>query len=135
MPDLFDPLHVKSWNLPNRLVMAPLTRNRAGEGMVPGDLAVEYYAQRASRRPDHHRGHPAQRRRPGLPRTPPASTPPSRSRAGAAVADAVHAKGGRIVVAADARRPRRAPRQQGRPGDRSRRARWRRRTRCSPPTA
>ena len=48
MPDLFDSLTVKSWNLPHRVVMAPLTRNRAdGEG-VPGDLAVEYYAQRAS---------------------------------------------------------------------------------------
>src|SRR4051794_14443384 len=48
MPDLFDPLRVKSWELPNRLVMAPLTRNRATEGMVPDDLAVEYYRQRAS---------------------------------------------------------------------------------------
>ena len=48
MPDLFDPLRVKSWELPSRLVMAPLTRNRAIEGMVPGDLAVEYYRQRAS---------------------------------------------------------------------------------------
>ena len=37
-----------SWDLPNRLVMAPLTRNRATEGMVPGDLAVEYYRQRAT---------------------------------------------------------------------------------------
>src|SRR5438874_4564303 len=34
--------------LPNRFVMAPLTRNRAVEGLVPGPLAVEYYAQRAS---------------------------------------------------------------------------------------
>lgn len=47
MADLFDPLNVGAWTLPNRLVMAPLTRNRA-EGMVPGDLAVEYYSQRAS---------------------------------------------------------------------------------------
>ena len=28
--------------------MAPLTRNRAGEGNVPGDMTIEYYAQRAS---------------------------------------------------------------------------------------
>src|SRR6476659_3426567 len=48
MPDLFDPLRVRNWDLPNRLVMAPLTRNRAAEGMVPSDLAVEYYRQRAS---------------------------------------------------------------------------------------
>ena len=35
MPDLFDPLRVKSWDLPNRLVMAPLTRNRADRGHGP----------------------------------------------------------------------------------------------------
>lgn len=47
MADLFDTLTAGAWTLPNRLVMAPLTRNRA-KGTVPGDLAVEYYAQRAS---------------------------------------------------------------------------------------
>src|SRR3954447_6340109 len=47
MADLFEPLNVGAWTLPNRLVMAPLTRNRA-DGTVPGDLAVEYYSQRAS---------------------------------------------------------------------------------------
>ncbi|CAN5365051.1 alkene reductase [soil metagenome] len=47
MPDLFDSVTVRSWDLPNRLVMAPLTRNRA-KGTVPGDLQAEYYAQRAS---------------------------------------------------------------------------------------
>lgn len=34
--------------LPNRLVMAPMTRNRAGAGNVPGDLVRRYYEQRAS---------------------------------------------------------------------------------------
>ena len=34
--------------LPNRVVMAPMTRSRAGEGDVPGDLAVTYYKQRAT---------------------------------------------------------------------------------------
>ncbi|MGB5473982.1 MAG: alkene reductase [Gammaproteobacteria bacterium] len=34
--------------LPNRVVMAPLTRNRAGEGNVPQAMNVEYYRQRAS---------------------------------------------------------------------------------------
>src|SRR3954454_23876435 len=48
MPDLFDSIRVGGCELPNRLVMAPLTRNRATEGMVPGHLAVEYYAQRES---------------------------------------------------------------------------------------
>ena len=35
MPDLFDPLAVKNWNLPHRLVMAPLTRNRATRAWSP----------------------------------------------------------------------------------------------------
>ena len=34
--------------LTNRTVMAPLTRNRAVEGLVPSPLAIEYYGQRAS---------------------------------------------------------------------------------------
>ena len=48
MTDLFAPYQLGPLPLTNRLVMAPLTRNRAGEGQVPGDLAVEYYAQRAT---------------------------------------------------------------------------------------
>jgi N-ethylmaleimide reductase len=47
MPSLFDPIKVGDLNLPNRIVMAPLTRNRS-VGLKPGDLAVEYYRQRAS---------------------------------------------------------------------------------------
>jgi N-ethylmaleimide reductase len=46
---LFEPLKLGSLTLPNRIVMAPLTRNRAiPPGMVPGPLAPEYYGQRAS---------------------------------------------------------------------------------------
>jgi N-ethylmaleimide reductase len=45
---LFEPFKLGPITLPNRLVMAPLTRNRAVEGLVPGPLAAEYYAQRAS---------------------------------------------------------------------------------------
>lgn len=45
---LFQPLQMGSLHLPNRLVMAPLTRNRAGAGNVPTPLMAEYYAQRAS---------------------------------------------------------------------------------------
>ncbi len=45
---LFEPYRLGGIELSNRLVMAPLTRNRAGPGNVPGQLAVEYYAQRAS---------------------------------------------------------------------------------------
>src|SRR3954453_9084448 len=45
---LFEPYRLGPISLPNRLVMAPLTRNRAVAGMVPSPLAVEYYGQRAS---------------------------------------------------------------------------------------
>src|SRR6201985_1806047 len=46
---LFEPFQLGPITLPNRLVMAPLTRNRAvPPGMVPSDLAVEYYGQRAT---------------------------------------------------------------------------------------
>ncbi|WEX86553.1 alkene reductase [Sinorhizobium garamanticum] len=45
---MFEPYTLGSLTLSNRIVMAPLTRNRAGPGFVPSDLAAEYYAQRAS---------------------------------------------------------------------------------------
>lgn len=45
---LFSPIQLGPHTLPNRMVMAPMTRNRAGEGNVPQALNVEYYAQRAS---------------------------------------------------------------------------------------
>ena len=48
MPTLFDPLVVGDLKLPNRVVMAPLTRLRAGPTQIPNALMAEYYAQRAS---------------------------------------------------------------------------------------
>jgi N-ethylmaleimide reductase len=46
---LFEPYKLGPITLPNRLVMAPLTRNRAvPPGMVPSPLAIDYYGQRAS---------------------------------------------------------------------------------------
>ncbi|MEO3384685.1 alkene reductase [Mesorhizobium sp. CAU 1741] len=47
MSTLFDPMTVGDLDLPNRVVMAPLTRNRSPNA-VPTDLVVEYYSQRAS---------------------------------------------------------------------------------------
>jgi N-ethylmaleimide reductase len=47
-PNLFAPFDLGGLALPNRLVMAPMTRNRAGPGNVPTALNGEYYAQRAS---------------------------------------------------------------------------------------
>lgn len=45
---LFSPIQLGNIELANRIVMAPLTRNRAGEGNVPRDLNVSYYRQRAT---------------------------------------------------------------------------------------
>ena len=47
MAALFDSLKLGSLELPNRIVMAPLTRARAGREGVPNDLMAAYYAQRA----------------------------------------------------------------------------------------
>jgi N-ethylmaleimide reductase len=46
-PDLFSPLRIGHLELPTRVVMAPLTRNRAGPDNVPTELNALYYAQRA----------------------------------------------------------------------------------------
>src|ERR1700693_304384 len=48
MATLFDPIKIGAFNLPNRIIMAPLTRSRAVNGRVPNDLMAQYYAQRAS---------------------------------------------------------------------------------------
>ncbi|MFM0204056.1 alkene reductase [Paraburkholderia fungorum] len=49
MSKLFLEARLGAYSLSHRVVMAPLTRMRAGENDVPGDLMVEYYAQRASK--------------------------------------------------------------------------------------
>jgi N-ethylmaleimide reductase len=48
MDVLFQPLQVGALTLPNRILLAPLTRCRAEDAHVPGDLMAKYYAQRAS---------------------------------------------------------------------------------------
>ncbi len=45
---LFQPLQMGNLTLPNRILMAPLTRSRAEDGHLPTSLMAEYYAQRAS---------------------------------------------------------------------------------------
>ncbi|MEX0323987.1 MAG: alkene reductase [Puniceicoccaceae bacterium] len=45
---LLEPVRIGDWDLPNRFIMAPLTRCRASEGRVPNALMAEYYAQRAT---------------------------------------------------------------------------------------
>ena len=49
MATLFDPIAVGDLKLPNRIVMAPLTRNRSsGAGRVPNEMMRDYYVQRSS---------------------------------------------------------------------------------------
>lgn len=97
MIDLFTPIKLGRNELRNRIVMAPLTRNRAGEGNVPQALNIKYYEQRASAgliiteaTPISEMGH-------GYP-----ATPGIHSDAQVAgwkqVVDAVHAKGGKIFL-------------------------------------
>jgi N-ethylmaleimide reductase len=46
--NLLSPLRIGSLQIPNRVVMAPLTRSRASQNHVPNDLMAEYYSQRAT---------------------------------------------------------------------------------------
>ncbi|MDO9710818.1 alkene reductase [Paracraurococcus lichenis] len=46
--DLFQPARLGPLTLPNRIVMAPLTRSRTGSRGIPGAMNAEYYRQRAS---------------------------------------------------------------------------------------
>ena len=48
MPTLFDPIRIGSLSLKNRIIMAPLTRSRAGISRAANALMATYYAQRAS---------------------------------------------------------------------------------------
>lgn len=48
IPNLFTPVRLGALEAPNRIIMAPLTRMRAGPDRVPSALMVEYYAQRAA---------------------------------------------------------------------------------------
>ena len=48
MADLFDPIKVGALELPNRIIMSPLTRSRSGSSRIPNELMIEYYVQRSS---------------------------------------------------------------------------------------
>ncbi|MBP2551677.1 N-ethylmaleimide reductase [Neorhizobium galegae] len=94
---LFEPYTLGSVTLSNRAVMAPLTRNRAGAGLVPSELAAEYYAQRASAGLIITEATQVSRQAQGYQDTPGLYTP-EQVAGWKRVTDAVHAKGGRIFV-------------------------------------
>jgi N-ethylmaleimide reductase len=97
MTTLFDPVRIGEIALANRIVMAPLTRNRAAPGQVASELAVEYYRQRASAGLIITEGSQVSPEGQGYIDTPGIHN--AEQVAGwRRVTDAVHAAGGRIVV-------------------------------------
>ena len=95
--EIFSPYRMGELTLPNRIVMAPMTRCRAEEDDVPGPLTVTYYAQRASAGLIISEGSQVSRQGVGY-----ARTPGIYSEAQVAgwkkVTDAVHRAGGRIFI-------------------------------------
>ena len=96
MPSLFDPLQLGALTLSNRIVMAPLTRNRS-RGLLPGPLAVDYYRQRASAGLIISEGAQINPEGQGYLDTPGIYSP-EQVEAWKRVTDAVHEAGGKIAV-------------------------------------
>lgn len=95
--DLFGPVRLFGMDLANRVVMAPMTRSRAGPGAVPGPHTAEYYAQRASAGLIVTEAIGVNAQAIGYPRTPGIYS--AEQIAGwRRVADAVHRRGGRIAA-------------------------------------
>jgi N-ethylmaleimide reductase len=94
---LFQPYDLGPLKLANRIVMAPLTRNRAAAGLVPGPFATEYYAQRASAGLIIAEATQISPQAQGYQDTPGIYTP-AQIAGWRVVTDAVHAKGGRIFL-------------------------------------
>ena len=94
---LFEPYALGHLTLANRIVMAPLTRNRAGKGFVPSEFAAEYYSQRASAGLLISEATQISQQGQGYQDTPGIYSP-AQIDGWRAVTDAVHAKGGRIFA-------------------------------------
>jgi N-ethylmaleimide reductase len=97
MATLFDPIHFGSIAAANRIVMAPLTRNRAGPGQVPTALMAKYYEQRASAGLIVAEATQISPTAQGYFATPGIYTP-AQVKGWARVTEGVHAKGGAIVL-------------------------------------
>lgn len=95
--DLFCPVTLGAISLKNRMVMAPLTRNRAGEGGVPQPMNVAYYEQRATAGLIITEATPVSAMAHGYPALPGIYTD-AQVAGWKKVTDAVHAKGGKIVL-------------------------------------
>jgi N-ethylmaleimide reductase len=97
MTTLFDPVRLGALDLANRIVMAPMTRSRAGAGDVPTDLHVEYYRQRATAGLIVAEGTQPSANGKGYCRTPGIHNA-AQIAGWRKVTDAVHAEGGKIVL-------------------------------------
>ncbi|MET7648117.1 alkene reductase [Streptomyces sp. NPDC005426] len=97
MSTAFDSLDLAGTPLANRIALAPMTRSRAGEGGVPTELTVEYYAQRASAGLLITEGIQPSAVGQGYPSTPGLHSD-EQIAAWRKVTDAVHDKGGRIFA-------------------------------------
>lgn len=97
MTTLFDPVKLGSIELANRIIMAPMTRSRADDEDLPTDLHVQYYSQRASAGLIVTEGTQPSKVGKGYCRTP-GMYSEAHVQAWKKVTDAVHAKGGRIVL-------------------------------------
>lgn len=95
--DLFSPVQLGPYTLPNRIVMAPMTRNRAGEGNVPTAINAKYYAQRATAGLIVTEGTQVSPQGVGYPATPGIHSP-EQIDGWRQVTDAVHSSGGRIFL-------------------------------------
>ena len=96
--DLFSPISLGDLTLPNRIIMAPLTRNRAAmPGNVPQAMNATYYAQRASAGLIIAEATQVSPQGIGYPATPGIHSE-EQVQGWRAVNDAVHAKGGRLFV-------------------------------------
>jgi len=94
---LFRPLQLGALQLPNRIIMAPLTRMRAGANSVPTAMNAKYYAQRASAGLIISEGTAVSPEAHGYPNDPGIYT--AEQIAGwRLVTHAVHARGGRIIM-------------------------------------
>ncbi|MCY1213230.1 N-ethylmaleimide reductase [compost metagenome] len=94
---LFQPIKLGKLELANRMAMAPLTRSRADDNLVPTDMVVEYYSQRASVGLIIAEATQVSTTAQGYTNTPGIYTP-EQIAAWKKVTDAVHAKGGRIFL-------------------------------------
>ena len=94
---LLSPGRVGNFRTTNRMIMAPMTRSRALKGGVPSELAIEYYAQRASVGLIITEGVAPSAGGIGYARTPALETA-EQIEAWKLITDAVHAKGGRIFA-------------------------------------